>query len=173
MQPALPGANAGNQLGSNGLQLTAKRSLTLPCIRKRNGNGSFGSPVGHSHFSISQQLSPTCLPILSNPVKLITKRLQQRPKTLTANTSLVWLTILLILLQWQHEGLLRRLLVLITLLEKAADPFPHQWVLQYLLHCYLMLPGQGAGSSPIQLHVENCLQAKNSAYKSQVTSLTL
>lgn len=57
----------------NGLQLTAKPSLTLIYMRKRSGNVSFGSPVGHRHFSISQQVSPTCLPILSNPVKLITK----------------------------------------------------------------------------------------------------
>lgn len=73
VQPALPAASTGNQLAWNGLQLTAKPALTLAYMRKRSGNVSFGSPVGHSHFSISQQVSPTCLPTLSNAVKLITK----------------------------------------------------------------------------------------------------
>lgn len=66
LQSALPGASTGNQLGWNGLQLTAKPALTLTFMRKRSGNVSLGSPVGHSHFSISQQVSPTCLPILLN-----------------------------------------------------------------------------------------------------------
>ena len=59
-------------------------------MRKRSGNVSFGSPAGCSHFSISQQVSPACFPILSNPVKLIIKRLQQRPSLLTPSILPVW-----------------------------------------------------------------------------------
>lgn len=88
-----PAAGTG---GLRGVRLTAKPPLALTHMGKRSGNVSFGSPAGHSHFSISQQVSPACLPILSNPVKLITKHLQRRAQTFTANTLLVWLAILLI-----------------------------------------------------------------------------
>lgn len=73
LQPARPAASSGNQPGWNGPQPTAKPSLTLAHTRKTSANVSFGSPVGRSHFSIRQRVNPTCLPILSNPVKLITE----------------------------------------------------------------------------------------------------
>ena len=131
MQPAVPGANAGNQPGWNGLWFTAKPTLRLTYTRKRSGNASFGSRAGCSHFSITASQS-SLLPYPVQPSKINHKACQCGQ------------SVLLILLKQLNESLLRRLPSLTTLVRKAENLFPHQSVLQYLLHCYLILLGRGA-----------------------------
>lgn len=113
-------------------------------MRKRSGNVSFGSPAGRSQFSISRQVSPASLPLLSDPVKLIVKLLQQRPSLLTPSILPVWSTYSPNPATTAERRLLTRLPFLITLLGKAENLFPHQWALQYLLLCYLISLGRVA-----------------------------
>lgn len=154
MQPALPGASAGNQTSWHRLQLTAKWTLTLTNMRK-SGNVSFDSPAGRSLFSISQQVSPACFPILSNTVN--PKHSQQRPSTLTPNMLPAWPIYspsATMTAEWRFA-------------QKAASScYSFRSISTSMgsavwLHCYLKLPGRAAGSSWILNSTQKIVYKQN------------